>query len=171
MEKAATQESVGQFLFVVRRNDHDRAVLRRNRFVGFINIEAHAIEFLQQVVRELDVSLVDFIDQQDGQLRCSECFPKFALLDVILDVVDAFITQLTIAQTRDRVIFVQTLMGLGRALDIPGDQGGIDRLGNFLGQHGLAGAGFTFHQQGPPKRYCRIHRNLEIVGCHIILSA
>jgi hypothetical protein len=31
-------------------------------------MELHPVEFLQQVVRKLDVGLVDLVDQQDGPL-------------------------------------------------------------------------------------------------------
>jgi hypothetical protein len=67
VEEAAAQEGVGQFLFVVRCDDDDRAFLRRDPLLRFVDVEAHAIEFLQQVVRKLDVGLVDLVDQQHGQ--------------------------------------------------------------------------------------------------------
>ena len=69
MEEAAAQECVGQFLFIVRGNHHDRAFFRFDPLVRFVHVEAHAIEFLQEIVRKFDIGLVDFVDQQDGQLR------------------------------------------------------------------------------------------------------
>ena len=36
--------------------------------VGLVDKELHPIEFLQEVVREFDVGLVDLVDQQDGAL-------------------------------------------------------------------------------------------------------
>ena len=69
VEEAAAQERVGQFLFVVRGDDDDRAFDGLHRFAGLVDVELHPIEFLQQVVRKLDVGLVDLVDQQDGQLR------------------------------------------------------------------------------------------------------
>ena len=35
-----------------------------DRLAGLVDVELHAIELQQQVVRELDVGLVDLVDQQ-----------------------------------------------------------------------------------------------------------
>ena len=82
VEEAAAQESVGQFLLVVRRDDDDRTFFRCDGLVRFVDIEAHSIEFLQQIVGEFDIGLIDLVDQKDGQLFAGERFPQFALLDV-----------------------------------------------------------------------------------------
>src|SRR3546814_4584639 len=66
VEKAAPQKGVGQFLLVVRRDDDDRPLGRFHRVSGFVDMELHAVEFLQQVIRKLDVGLVDLVDQQHG---------------------------------------------------------------------------------------------------------
>lgn len=44
-------------------------------------------------------------------------------LDARGNVMDPLVAELTVAQPRDRVIFVQTLMGLGGRLNVPFDQG------------------------------------------------
>src|SRR3546814_3817487 len=67
-------------------------------------MEGHAIEFLEQIVREFDVGLVDLVDQQHGELGRGEGLPQFALADVIADVVDALFAELAVAQACDRVI-------------------------------------------------------------------
>ena len=41
---------------------------RLDGLVGLVDVEFHPIEFLQEVVRELDVGLVDLVDQQDWAL-------------------------------------------------------------------------------------------------------
>ena len=69
VEEAAAQERVGQLLLVVRGDHHDRPLGRGDRLVRFVDVEAHAIEFLQQIVGKLDVGLVDLVDQQDRELR------------------------------------------------------------------------------------------------------
>ena len=46
VEKTAAQEGVGQFLFIVRRNDNNGTFLGRNCFMRFVNVKAHPIEFL-----------------------------------------------------------------------------------------------------------------------------
>jgi hypothetical protein len=65
VEEAAAQEGVRQLLLVVRGDDDDRPDLGGDRLAGLVDVELHPIEFLQQVVRELDVGLVDLVDQQD----------------------------------------------------------------------------------------------------------
>src|SRR3546814_7058701 len=72
VEETAAQEGVGQFLFIVRGDDDDRAFLRGHRLVGLIDMEGHAIEFLEQIVREFDVGLVDLVDQQRSEEHTSE---------------------------------------------------------------------------------------------------
>ena len=69
VEEAAAQEGVGQLLLVVRGDDDDRPLHRRDRLLGLVDVELHPIELLEEVVREFDVGLVDLVDQQDGQLR------------------------------------------------------------------------------------------------------
>ena len=69
MEEAAAQERVRQFLLIVGRDDHDRPVDRLHRLVGFVDMELHPIELLEEVVGEFDVGLVDLVDQQHRQLR------------------------------------------------------------------------------------------------------
>jgi hypothetical protein len=75
VKKAAPQESVGQLLFVIRSDNDDRSPPRFDRFAGLVDEELHAIEFLQQVVRKLDISLVDLVDQQHRPLIGNECVP------------------------------------------------------------------------------------------------
>ncbi len=64
MEEAAPQERVGQLLLVVGGDHHDRPFARRHALAGLVDVEAHAVEFLQQIVGELEVGLVDLVDQQ-----------------------------------------------------------------------------------------------------------
>ena len=59
---------------------------RLHRLAGLVDEELHAIEFLQQIVRELDVGLVDLVDQQHRPLVGDEGLPQLAALDVVADV-------------------------------------------------------------------------------------
>ena len=122
VEEAAAQERVGQFLLVVRRDDDDGTAARLHGLARLVDEELHAIEFLQQVVGELDVGLVDLVDQQHGALVGDERVPQLAALDVVADVGDALVAELAIAQARDRVVFVKALQRLGGRLDVPLDQ-------------------------------------------------
>ena len=98
MEEAAAQEGVGQLFFIIRGDDDDGTHLGADRLVGFLDVELHAIQFLKQVVRELDVGLVDLVDQQDGARGGGEGLPQLALLQIVSDVVDPFLAQLAVAQ-------------------------------------------------------------------------
>src|SRR5450631_1301822 len=119
MEKAAPQKRVRQFLFVVAGDHDDRPMLGAHRFTRFVDVELHAIQFTQQIVRKFDVRLVDLIDEQHGLHVAVECLPQVALHDVIVNVLDARIAELRIAKARHRVIFVQSLLRLGGGLDVP----------------------------------------------------
>ncbi len=149
VEEAAAQERVRQFLLVVGGDDHDRPLPRRNRLAGFVDEEFHPIELLQEIVGKFDIGLVDLVDQQHRALVGREGVPQFAALDVVADVLDALVAELAVAQPRYRVIFVQALLRLGGRLDVPFHQRCADRAGDFVRQHGLAGAGLALHQQRP----------------------
>ena len=66
MEEAAAQERVRQLLLVVARDHDDRALTRLDELARLVDEELHPVELEQQVVRELDVGLVDLVDQQHG---------------------------------------------------------------------------------------------------------
>src|SRR3546814_6581644 len=102
-------------------------------------MELHAVEFLQQVIRKLDVGLVDLVDQQHGQGGGGEGFPQLAAPDVIGDVVNALVAQLAVAKAGDGVIFVKALLRLGGGLDVPFDQRRADGGRDLMRKHRLAG--------------------------------
>ena len=98
VKKAAPQKGVGQFLLIVR-GDHDNGpLLRDDRLLQFVDKELHAVEFEQEVVRELDVGLVDLVDQQDRRGVRDKGVPQFARLDVVRDVAHALVAKLAVAQ-------------------------------------------------------------------------
>ena len=171
VEEAAAQERVGQFLLVVRGDDHDRPLDRLHRLAGLVDVELHPIEFLEQVVREFDVGLVDLVDQQHRQVRRGERLPQFAAADIVRNVVDPRVAELAVAQPRHRVIFVEALVGLGGRLDVPADQRRAERRGDLVGEHGLAGAGLALDQQRAAQRDGGIDRDLEVVGGDVVGGA
>ena len=69
-------------------------------------MELHPVEFLQQVVGELDVGLVDLVDQQHHLAGGGEGLPELAAPDVVGDVVDPRVAKLAVAQPADRVVFI-----------------------------------------------------------------
>ena len=127
-------------------------------------MELHPVELAKQVVRELDVGLVDLVDQQHRALIRGEGLPKAALADVVGDVVDAVVAELAVAQARDGIVFVQALLRLGGRLDVPLDQVRPEGRGDFLRQHGLARARLALHQQRSLQRDRRIDRDPQIFG-------
>ncbi|MNO50669.1 hypothetical protein D3C76_410500 [compost metagenome] len=171
MEEAAAQEGIRQFFFVVGGNDDDRALLGLDGLVDFVDVELHLVEFLQQVVGELDVGLVDFVDQQDDPLLGFECLPQLALFQIVAYVVDLVHAQLRIAQAADRVVLVEALVRLGSGLDVPSDQLAAKGLGQLLGQHGFTGAGLTLYQQRPLQGNRCVDRELEVVCSDICAGA
>ena len=171
MEEAAAQEGVGQLLLVIRGDDHHRPDLGPDGLVGLVDIEFHAIELLEEVVRELDVCLVDLVDQQDRALRGREALPELALLDVVADVLDPLFAQLAVAQAGHGVVLVEALMSLGRGLDVPGDQLGVEGLGDLVGQHGLAGTRLALDQKGALEGDGGVDGHLQVIGGNVVLSA
>jgi hypothetical protein len=101
---------------------------RRHGLAGLVDEEFHPVEFLQQVVGELDIRLVDLVDQQDGFAVGLEGLPQLAALDVIGHVVDALLAQLAVAQPADGIVFVKPLLRAGRRLDVPFDDRQAQRL-------------------------------------------
>src|SRR5271169_4150797 len=92
-----------------------------------------------------------------------ESVPKFAGFDVVAYVGDAGMAELRVAQSRECIMFIKTLLGLARRFDVPGDQRRADRSGDFLGEQSLAGAWLALDQQGPLENDRRVDRNLQIV--------
>ena len=171
MEEATAQERVGQLLLVVGGDDDDRALAGGDALAGFVDVEAHPVRVLEEIVGEFDVGLVDLVDQQHGQLGRGERLPQFALADVVGDVVDACVAELAVAKPRDRVIFVEALMRLGGGLHVPLDQRRAGRLRDLVGEHGLAGAGLALDQQRAAQRHGGVDRHLEVVGRDIGVGA
>ena len=81
-----------------------------DRLAGLVDEELHPIEFLQQVVGELDVGLVDLVDQKHDLPAGREGVPQLAALDVVVDVVEAGVAELAVAQPRHGVVFVEALL-------------------------------------------------------------
>jgi hypothetical protein len=130
------------------------------------------IEFLQQVVGELDVGLVDLVDQEDYALVGLERLPQLALLDVVANVVEALVARAGCrAGATDRIVFVEALLRLGGGLDVPGDQARTEGFGQLFGEHGLAGARFTLDQQRTLQGDGGVDRELEVVGGDVGLGA
>ncbi len=138
---------------------------------GLVDEELHPVEFQQQVVGELDVGLVDLVDQHHGLLIGLEGVPQLAAHDVVADVMHARIAKLPVAQAGDRVVFVKPLLRLGGGLDVPLDQRHAQGLGDFMGQHGLAGAGFALDQQRPLQGDGGVDGDFEVAGGDIAVGA
>jgi hypothetical protein len=143
---------------------------RPDRLAGLVDVELHPVEFLQEVVRELDVGLVDLVDQEDDLCRCLEGLPELALADVVAHVVDPRLAQLAVAQPAHRVVFVEPLLRPRRRLDVPFDQGKAERGGHLPGEFGLAGSGLSLHQKRPFEGHRRVDGNGQVVGRDIRLG-
>ena len=61
-------------------------MLGRDGLVELADVECHLVDLAQQIVRELEVGLVDLVDQQhDGLLVGREGLAEHAELDVLAD--------------------------------------------------------------------------------------
>ena len=146
-------------------------MLGLNGLARLVNKKLHAVELDQQIIRKLDVGFIDLIDQQYHLLLGSERLPELAPLDVLTNVFDFAITQLGVAQARDRVILVKTLLRLGRGLDVPLNQFFPESCSHLFGQHGLASARLTLDEQRSLQRYRGVHRHAQIIGRNITLCS
>ena len=75
-----------------------------------------------------------------------------------MNILHPFVAELGVAQARNGVVFIQSLLRLGSRLYVPLHQRHAKRCRYFLCQHGLAGTGFAFDQQRPLQRECGIDR-------------
>src|SRR5262249_22751571 len=105
-----------------------RARPRLVRFGGAVDADLIAVELQQQIVGELDVGLVDFIDQQHRPGIGHEGVPQLAALDVVADIVHAHIAELAVAQPRDRVVFIKSLQRLRGRFDVHSINGALTPL-------------------------------------------
>jgi hypothetical protein len=97
------------------------------------------------------------------------------LHDVVADVLDPLGAvagvELAVAQAADRVVFVQALLRLGGALDVPLQQRHVQRLRHFFGQHGLAGAGLALDQQRALERDGGVDGQHQVLGGDVVFGA
>jgi hypothetical protein len=152
VEDAAAEEGVGQLLLVVAGDDHDRPLLGDDLVAGLGDAEAHAIELVEQVVRELEVGLVDLVDEQHHALVGRKASPERPELDVPADVLHVAVAEARVVEALHRVVDVEAVLRARRALDVPGDELGASRLGDGLGEQRLARAGLALHQRSGRSR-------------------
>ena len=82
----------------------------------------------------------------------------------------ARVAQLGVPETGHRVVFIQALLRLGGGLDVPLVDGQTERLGHFLGQHGLAGTGLALDQQRALQRDGGVDGEGQVVGRDILVG-
>jgi hypothetical protein len=126
-----------------------------------------AIELEEQIVGEFDVGLVDLVDQQHRSLVGLESLPQLAGHDVIGNVVHPLVAELAVAQPRDRVVLIKTLLRLCRRFDVPGDQVLADAARDFMGEDSFAGSRLAFDEQGALERDRSVDGDPQILGRHI----
>ena len=158
VEHAAAQERVRQFLLVVRGDDHDGPLLRDHLVARLGDREAHLVELAQQVIRELDVGFVDFVDQQHLALFALEGASHRAHADVGADVRDIALAETRVVETLHGVVDVEPFLRLGRGLDVPALDREAEALGDVLREQRLAGARLAFDQQRAFERDRAVHR-------------
>src|SRR5438309_1579570 len=91
VEEAAAEKRVRQLLLIVGGNNDDWAVPGGDGALRLVDIEFHTIELKEQIVRELDICLVDLVDQEYRSLGRLERLPQFPGHDIVGDVVDALV--------------------------------------------------------------------------------
>jgi hypothetical protein len=74
---------------------------------------------VEEIVRELDVRLVDLVDEEHRALLARERLPHRPELDVATDVAHVAVTEARVVEALHRVVDVEAVLRLGRALDVP----------------------------------------------------
>src|SRR6516164_10354983 len=171
MEETTAQKGVRQLFLVVGGDDDNRAMSGLDRAARLIDVELHPIELEQKIVGELYIGLVYLVDQQDRCLRRLERFPEFSRHDVVGDIVYPLVTELAVAQTRHRIIFVEPLLRLRRRFDVPGDQVSGDSAGDLMGENRLAGSRLTLDEEGAFECDRGVDRHPKILGSDIGVGA
>jgi hypothetical protein len=161
VEDAAAQERVRQLLLVVAGDHHHGAMLRADLLVRLEDLEPHAIQFVEQVVGEFDVRLVDLVDQQDDALARGEGLTQRPQLDVVLDVAHVPIAEARVVQPLHRVVDVQPVLRARGALHMPREQLEAEAFGDRFGEQRLPGAGLALHQQRTLEHQRAVHRGPE----------
>ena len=132
-------------------------------------MKSHLVQLAQQIVRELQVRLVDLVDEHDHRVGRREGLTEHAHLDVAPDLPDISLAEARVVQARHHVIGVQALLGDRRGLDVPGEQRLAERLGDGVGELRLSRARLTADQQRAPQRDGGVHVGEEI-GVRDVLS-
>ena len=174
-EGAAAQECGGQLLLVVARDHDDRAVFRGHRPTQLGHLHFHPVELVQEIVREFEVRLVDLVDEDHGSLIAIERLPEDARDDEVAHVVEPgeqcgdFVGSGKLPHLRlfekshssDVIDFVAERLRLGCATNGSVEQRYAELRRDHLGEHGLAGAGFTLQQQRHLQQHRRLNRLLK----------
>ena len=106
VEHAPAQEGVGQLLLRVGGDDDHRPVPGGDRLPRLRDVELHPVQFPQQVVRELQIRLVDLVDKEDHLLLRGECLPQLAQPDILGDVVHPLAPELAVVQALNHVVHI-----------------------------------------------------------------
>ncbi len=142
-----------------------------HELASLVDVELHAVELAQEVVREFDIGLVDFIDQQHRLRIRLERFPELAFEDVVTNVVHPLVAQLRVAQARNGVVLVESLLRLRGGLDVPLEQRTVERAGDLLCKLGFAGAGLAFDEERPCERDGRVDGHHQVVRGDVAVRA
>ena len=134
-------------------------------------VKLHLVQLPQQIVGEFQIRLVDLVDQKDHLLLALEGLTQLAELDVAGDVIHPFDSELSVVQTLDRIVHIQSVLCLRRGLDIPDDQLLAETVGHGLRQLRLARSGLALDEQRLLQRHGNIHAREELLACHIILGS
>jgi len=108
-------------------------------------VETHAVDLVEQIVRELDVRLVDFVDQEDHALTPRERTTQWPELDVAADVFYVTVAKARVVEALDGVVDVKTILRACGRLHRPMDDREPEALGDGLRQQRFPGSGFSLH--------------------------
>ena len=145
--KTATPQRIRQVARTIRRQHHVRPVRCLDRS-DFGNRHLKIRKHFEQKSFKLLVTAIDLVDQQHVALAGGEDAAERAELDVAADIGDVAGAEAAVVEALHRVVHVQPVGGLGGRLDVPGQHGHLQSLGDVSGQHRLAGPRLALDHSG-----------------------
>ena len=83
-------------------------------FFRFINIEFHFVQLPEQIVGELQIRLVDFIDQKHDLFVGSKGFSQLSQLDILFNVGYIAFSELAVIKSLYGIVHIEPFLRLGR---------------------------------------------------------
>ena len=171
MEDTTAQERIRQLLLRIGSDNHDRAVLCLDRLSGLRNIKFHLVKLPEQVVRELQIRLIDLVDKENRLFFLLKRLAHLSETDVSGNIINAVRTKLAVVKTLYRIVHIKTVLCAGRRFNIPDQKFHIEGSGNRLREHRLSSARFSLDQERLFERRRNVNAADQFIRSDVFVTA